>query len=462
MADVSLTDLIARARLESGLRANAYYDDDQIVRYLDAGGAELADIFTNANQHYVISTYDFTTTGPASAIQALPADFQQGHSLEIFPDVLGQTRTIRYLSNWLNRNAFTGMGFPVVPGGGFDPVYTFLDNKIRFYPPQCTPAAPFRLYYTPQWTTLALANLATRPGQKVVLDGDSVTAGLPDVTYRWSVQWEASLAAYFTGLPLPAIANTALGGNTTADCLARVALVIAQNPDHVFIMVGINDHFNHGGVPILPAQSAANMVAYMNAIRLTRPTVRFHFISGVWYSGENWPLGVNADDATVTATLNAIHAVVDAEPAAEWIEIRETIFNVDEPINNPTHLLNGILTQGGGDGTHPSKPLGTTVISQRVFERTSLSKLTVAASPATDTRDFLPAVMAPWAEYLVVYAAIAINTDRQRGTGELERKLNALKVRIASTIGERQEEPQQPPLTRGSWDGWGNGWGGGW
>jgi len=66
-------------------------------------------------------------------------------------------------------------------------------------------------------------------------------------------------------------------------------------------------------------------------------------------------------------------------------------------------------------------------------------------------------VMEPWAEYLVVYAAIAINTDRQRGTGELERKLAAMKQRIASVISVRQEEPQQPPLTRG--DGWGGGWG---
>jgi len=63
----------------------------------------------------------------------------------------------------------------------------------------------------------------------------------------------------------------------------------------------------------------------------------------------------------------------------------------------------------------------------------------------------------------VVYAAIAINTDRQRGTADLERKLGALKVRIASILGNRQEEPQQPPLTRGmgGWGGW-DGGGGGW
>ena len=60
MADVSLADLIARARLESGLRNNAYYDSDQIIRYLDAGGSELSDIFTQANQYYVIKTFDFT------------------------------------------------------------------------------------------------------------------------------------------------------------------------------------------------------------------------------------------------------------------------------------------------------------------------------------------------------------------------------------------------------------------
>jgi len=312
---VALDDLIARARLESGLRNNAYYDDAAIVRYLDAGGAELADIFTNANQHYVISTFDFATTGPSSAVVTLPADFQQGHSLEAYPDVPGQTRTIRYLPNWLNRNAFVGSVFPFSPGGYY-PVYTFLDNKLRFYPPQAVPAAPFRLYYTPQWTSFQ--SLVTRAITLTTGDGVS-DHGLG----TWLIQ-----AGAFTSLDL--------GGSFTVT-----------------------------GDPVL---------------------------NGTYLIGE-------VNSATiVTATPH---------------------------------------TAGDTDLTIPGAAMSLT----RPYSSVSL-----------------PAVMAPWSEYLVVYAAIAINTDRQRGTGELERKLAALKVRIASTIGQRQEEPQQPPLTR---DAWGDGWGGG-
>jgi hypothetical protein len=76
------------------------------------------------------------------------------------------------------------------------------------------------------------------------------------------------------------------------------------------------------------------------------------------------------------------------------------------------------------------------------------------------TRNTLPNIMASWSEYPVVYAAMAVNIDRQRPIGELERKLQALKARIASILGNRQEEPQQPPLSRGvgDWGGGGLGW----
>ena len=332
MADVSLADLIARARLESGLRNNAYYDSDQIIRYLDAGGSELSDIFTQANQHYVISTFDFTTAGIADAIVTLPDDFQQGHSLEAFPDVPGQTRTIRFLPNWLNRNAFAGNVFPLSPGGYY-PGYTFLGNELRFYPPQSTPAAPFRLYYTPKWTTLAAKITRT-------------------------------FAAITTDTPLGSVGPLALPGWSTSNGAYSTAE-------------------GDVGAVLTPSLAAPN---------------------AAW----NVPF-------TITGIVSS------------------TVVNVTP---DPTLI---------GSYTLPS--VGTFSLVYQPF----------------GTRDTLPSIYAPWSEYLVVYAAIAINTDRQRGTGELERKLNALKGRIASTISERQEEVIQPPLTRGGWDGgWGGGFGGGW
>lgn len=336
MAALTLDELIERARLESGLRNNAYYDSDQIIRYLNAGGSELYDIFTAANQHYVISQHDFTTTGQSDAVVDLPDDFQQGHSLEIYPDLPGQTRTIRYLSNWLNRNTF-GNIYALAPGG-FDPVYTFLDNKLRFYPPQCTPAAPFRLYYTPMWTTLAQPVTQT-----IEIDG----------------------------------ANDNLVAPTS--------------------------------IPSFVSAGALAAWTFANADLTDVPT-----------------------DGTALLTVN--------------LDAPNDVFNGTYPILAsivpPASSFPEIGTALPADSTGWTGPeAGTASITYQ----------------AAGTRNTLPAYMASWSEYVVVYAAIAINTDRQRGTGELERKLNALKVRINSIISARQEEPQQPPLTRGWGDG--GGWG---
>ena len=198
-----------------------------------------------------------------------------------------------------------------------------------------------------------------------------MTAGQPDVTYRWPIPIEGFISTVFTenGYVSPSFNTVAVGGDTTTDMLGRVASVTALNPDHVFIMCGINDHFNHNGTPIPLATTKANLLAYFAALKLARPSVRIHVISGVWYLGENWPLGVNGDDGAVTWAMNAEQAAVALEPQAEYIDIRTIIFAQDEPYYNPTHQTSGVITQGSGDGTHPAKPLGQHVLSLRVFQQ---------------------------------------------------------------------------------------------
>lgn len=325
MADVALAELYDRVRLESGLRLNAYYANTQILRYLNAGGAELYDLFTAANQHYNVKEYNFTTTGQASAIVSLPADFQKGNSLDIYPDVPGRTMTIRYLPNWLNRNSFAGNVFAMSPAGYF-PAYTFLDNKLRFYPPQATPAAPFRLYYTPLWTSL----------------------------------WDPSVAPAFTPQVDPGPGNDGWNGSAFT--------------------------FDNAGSPGTFAVGQALTV---------------------------FNSGVNNLDGTYTITALAGGS---------------TIISVT-----------------------PSPPNAT---SARDFPVGSVVWITPYGTRAT-----LSGAAAPWSEYLVAYSAIAVNTDRQRGTGESERKLTALKARIQSMLATRQEEVVQPPLSSDS--GLGSGWGGG-
>lgn len=217
-----------------------------------------------------------------------------------------------------------------------------------------------------------------RSAQKVVFDGDSVTAGQHagvggDSTYRWCAPFEALVTNWFTGWGFtgPTYANVAVGGATTTDMLTAVANVTGQTPDHVICMIGINDHFNHGGTAIPPSTSQSNVASYISTIKSSRPSVRFHFIRGVFYNTENYPDGVGTDDAAVLATMAAIQIPVQAEPQAEWLDIRTPMYSSDAPYQNPGHSASGIMTQ---DGCHPTINLGQMMWSKRVFERMSLGQ----------------------------------------------------------------------------------------
>ncbi len=69
----------------------------------------------------------------------------------------------------------------------------------------------------------------------------------------------------------------------------------------------------------------------------------------------------------------------------------------------------------------------------------------------------LPVLMSQWATYLKLYASIAIRESQELEVGELERKLNALKVRIKNMSNKRSEGVAQAPITRNR-----HSWGGGW
>lgn len=412
MADVTLDDLIARARLESGLRQNAYYDSGQIIRYLNAGGAELYDIFTTANQHYVISEFDFTTTGQSDAVVDLPEDFQQGHSLEIYPDLPGQTATIKYLSNWLNRNAYIGNAFPLAPGGYY-PVYTFLGRELRFYPPACTPAAPFRLYYTPMWVDMAAAT--TPPPRTVDLEDGQVGP-----TGAWQ---------------FPNV-----GDVTSSDIGATMTVTGATNPE------------NNGTFTILAV--VANQIAY---------TAGAGLVSEIFLAGVEAVI-----QQTSTASRDVTGSPSDGfSPITNQWTIADANFNASDVGAVITAAMPSPNTGFNGEYTISSvlSPVAAVVVPPETFPDNSTFPFEGAF--VIDRRvagkiDKLPGYMAPWSEYLVVYAAIAINTDRQRSTADSERKLNALKGRINQVLAVRQEEPVQPPLTRGAWNDFGGGWGGGW
>lgn len=101
---------------------------------------------------------------------------------------------------------------------------------------------------------------------KIVFLGDSITlatayGGVTNAT-RFS-----TLIGLAAGYAEADIINAGVGGNNSADMLARLqADVIAHNPDVCVMMVGNND-FGGAGKVLTPAQYKANVVSIVGALR---------------------------------------------------------------------------------------------------------------------------------------------------------------------------------------------------
>jgi len=195
-----------------------------------------------------------------------------------------------------------------------------------------------------------------------------MTAGQPDASYRWQAPFEAALSGAFVGRGVagPTYANVAVGGDTTADMLARVPTTIAAAPDHLVVMCGVNDCYDHGGTPIPPATSAANVASYLAAVRAALPDCVIHWSESLWFASEQRPDGIGPHDAAVQATMAAIKPVVQAAAGCEWWGIRDRIWTFYSDAYNPGNLVDGAMTQV--DGTHPSKTAGQQAISNANFD----------------------------------------------------------------------------------------------
>jgi lysophospholipase L1-like esterase len=159
--------------------------------------------------------------------------------------------------------------------------------------------------------------------------------------------------------------NVGVGSATTNDMVAtHAANAIALSPDHIIVMMGLNDHASG----ISAAQTRANYASYFAAIKASFPNCKFHVVSNMFLLGENWPDGVNTNDPFTVAANTAIQAAVAAEPNAEYLDIRTKMFATDEVAQNSGHATSGILTQ---EGTHPTKVAGQRVWSDRIFEKLS-------------------------------------------------------------------------------------------
>jgi lysophospholipase L1-like esterase len=156
-----------------------------------------------------------------------------------------------------------------------------------------------------------LGTLTLHPGDAVVFFGDSISTP----AYEWYAPLQDDVDAYYAGLALPAVnwEVEAVGGNTMAQLLSRVADVTAHSPDAVMIAAGIND----AALGVAPATTAAALEDILDAILLANPDAQIAVL-GPWVNGVS--LVANAKNPAIDATNDAIRDVAVAYDVAfiDW------------------------------------------------------------------------------------------------------------------------------------------------
>ena len=216
-----VADLAADVRRDSDLNSSQIYSDDDIATLISDAGSSLRDVFTGANQHYDVSTFAFTLVGGVgqNAVN-LPADFQQGHSVDVNPGT-SQPYTLRYLSNWLDRNRLNLAPFSAWgPGGGPREYYFLGSNPGQLIVlPAMGAAGSFLLYYTPMWMPLAIPAPIPPAVPTVPATINAIGTGgggLSAVSFNGAAWTQASVGGSLV------IANSANGNNGSYP-IARVA-----------------------------------------------------------------------------------------------------------------------------------------------------------------------------------------------------------------------------------------------
>lgn len=222
---ISVQSLVNSTRVDADAENDPIVSDSQIAQFISDGGSALYDRIVQANQYYNVKTFDFTLAGGLGGnTVALPDNHLQGHGLEMYP---GTPRPISvpYLSNWLDRNRFTGeMQVGSTPSGR---AYTISDSSIIVFPPTAS-GAPYRHYFTPTWGRLMIPQSLPASGSTPA----SINAigagggGLTPITFNNAAWTSASVGDSLV------IANSSNGNDGS--------YVIAQVVDNANIYVSAN------------------------------------------------------------------------------------------------------------------------------------------------------------------------------------------------------------------------------
>lgn len=406
-----VADLVATVRTDSDLGVSQIYLDQQIATLISDAGSSLRDVFTGTWQHYDVSEFPFTLVGGVGQNTVnLPADFQQGHSVDVNPGT-AQPYTLRYLSNWLDRNRLSGAPFAFGGAAGGPREYYFLGSNPGqlIVLPAMGAGGNFLLYYTPTWVPLAIPS---------VISVQTVLIPIPIVSGH---------TGFTAGLTFK------------ANDFAPASVFLPTDVGNFITVSGAVNSENNGSRTIGgPGVISANEVGFSVTTGLVSETLpdnataslsRQSFVTaaGVWTF-----FGASQFDFTTTA-----------------IKVGDTI------------TVSG-AANAGNNGTFVVTAVGLNTVTTAgavglVAENLSALSVTVTSQPA-GTRPDLPSNMNPWVLYLKTMACITIRNKRGQDVEAFMARLQVDQLRIEKILAERQEEPQQPPLTRGGGFLGGGGW----
>lgn len=158
---ISVASLISATRVDSGLRSNRLFSDDQIAEKLTDAYADLRDLMIARFAFWFKKTFDFTLTGGNGGniltLSENVPDLEMIQYLNLI-DSVGNPQPVTMLPSVAERNQYAA-SFPFLNGGGFNGFVGrryFVDGDDLEILPAANSAGNYKLVYTPSNQRLAL------------------------------------------------------------------------------------------------------------------------------------------------------------------------------------------------------------------------------------------------------------------------------------------------------------------
>jgi hypothetical protein len=367
----------------SGLGSNDFFEDSDIIGFLQDGLDELDDNFTAANRHWRSKTYHFEITSESNSIDLATEvpDYQVTQGVDNLANPK-RPRNVDRLGSFADRNKVTTTHY--FEDGG----------NLTMYGRR--PEGCYVVHYTPQSIQLALRESLT-----------------------WDIGEDAELVSHARTIDI----NTDLDDGCDS----------TDQPDHIdgATVYLTNGSFGDDDIGVTMSFDTAVQTTTRTVVTVVSPTVVI-----VDSPLLDDPLTDPSDAITIADVSNLLFPNAAFTDDMIGGELNINFTNVADTGNNGQFFTYDVLS--------PTE-VQIRATSFVAFHHPTAGTITADWQPP-DTVDELPVMMRQWAVYPKLYASIAIREGQDLDTTALERKLTALKVRIKSMAHKRSDGIIQPPI----------------